>query len=296
MMLSFGGSFVLKDFVVSINAQFSLFGIRKAKVQYEIFRNFSKFPTSTVKSQLEAPRRIDHQLPQTKRTMEDVSTDSMSAVVTGVNKGIEHEIVRRLALEGVSVVLKARDEKIGSDAVSLLAKSGLKNVVFHHLDAKYVQTQFGKLDILVNNAGALGVVVDEEGLRALNIDPVSWVSYQHGTRIDASTYEKAVECLATNYYGCKRLSKSGARIVSVSSLRSELKRIPNEQIRKEPGDLKNLTEEEVDKMVQNFLHDLKHGMLEENEWMRPDVHTRTMNIEDGAKGLVMLALLSDENL
>lgn len=27
----------------------------------------------------------------------------------------------------------------------------------------------------VNNAGASGVVVDEEGLRALNIDPSSWV-------------------------------------------------------------------------------------------------------------------------
>jgi hypothetical protein len=28
----------------------------------------------------------------------------------------------------------------------------------------------------VNNAGASGVVVDEDGLRALNIDPASWVS------------------------------------------------------------------------------------------------------------------------
>ena len=28
----------------------------------------------------------------------------------------------------------------------------------------------------VNNAGASGVVVDEEGLKALNIDPSSWVS------------------------------------------------------------------------------------------------------------------------
>lgn len=27
----------------------------------------------------------------------------------------------------------------------------------------------------VNNAGASGVVVDEEGLRALNIDPSTWV-------------------------------------------------------------------------------------------------------------------------
>lgn len=47
------------------------------------------------------------------------------------------------------------------------------------------------------------------------------------------TYEKAEECLSTNYYGVKRvteallpllqLSPGGARIVNVSSLRSELR-------------------------------------------------------------------------
>ncbi|KAI3878669.1 hypothetical protein MKX03_013967 [Papaver bracteatum] len=343
-MLSFGGGYVLKESAVSINPQCSPFGIRKAE-QYGIYRNFSKFSTPTFKSQLEAPTRINHQLPQIKRTVGDVSTDSMCAVVTGANKGIGHEIVRRLALEGVTVVLTARDEQRGSDAVSLLVKSGLENVVFHQLDvrdqssadslAKYVQTQFGKLDILVNNAGASGVVVDEEGLRALNIDPVSWLSGNATNMVQGvmqQSYEKAVECLDTNYYGCKRLSKSGARIVSVSSLRSELKRIRNEQLRRELGDLKNLTEDKVDKMVENFLHDLKQGMVEENGWslmlpsysiskvavnaytrvlakrhpnmfincvhpgyVNTDInwHTGTMNVEDGAKGPVMLALLSD---
>lgn len=48
-----------------------------------------------------------------------------------------------------------------------------------------------------------------------------------------TTYEKAKECLETNYYGVKNvteallplleLSTKGARIVNVSSLRSELK-------------------------------------------------------------------------
>ncbi|KAI3948982.1 hypothetical protein MKW98_021588 [Papaver atlanticum] len=82
----------------------------------------------------------------------------MFAVVTGTKKGIWHEIIRILALECVTVVLTARDEKIGSNTVSLLVKSGLENVFFYQLDvqdqssadslAKYVQTQFGRLDIL----------------------------------------------------------------------------------------------------------------------------------------------------
>ncbi|KAI3844908.1 hypothetical protein MKX03_027969 [Papaver bracteatum] len=287
--------------------------------------------------------------------MGSISTDCMYAVVTGANKGIGLEIVRQLAVKGVTVVLTARDEKRGLDAVSLLVQSGLENVVFHQLDVRdqssvdslavFVQSRFSRLDILVNNSGASGVVVDEEGLRALNIDPVSWLSGKATDMVQGviqQPYEKGVECLDTNYYGCKRvteallpllkLSKSGARIVNVSSLRSELKRIPNEHIRSELGDLYNLTEEKVDKIVENFLHDLKQGMLEEMGWslmlpsysiskvalnaytrvlamrypnmfincvhpgyVNTDInwHTGTMTIEDGAKGPVMLALLSN---
>ncbi|KAI3844456.1 hypothetical protein MKX03_022588, partial [Papaver bracteatum] len=82
----------------------------------------------------------------------------MFAVVTGTKKGIWHGIIRRLALECVTVMLTARDEKIGSIKVSLLVKYGLGNVFLYQLDvqdqcsavslAKYVKTQFGRLDIL----------------------------------------------------------------------------------------------------------------------------------------------------
>lgn len=79
------------------------------------------------------------------------------AVVTGANKGIGLEIVRRLAEEeDITVVLTARDVKRGRSATSSLSKP---NVVFHELDvrdpvsaqslAHFIQTQFGKLDILV---------------------------------------------------------------------------------------------------------------------------------------------------
>lgn len=107
--------------------------------------------------------------------------------------------------------------------------------------------------------------VDDAALRALNIDPASWVSRENskiqfflhhkvvmlyiciyilalqlaGKAVNVvadvikTTYEKAKECLETNYYGVKdvteallpllQLSTSGARIVNVSSLRSELR-------------------------------------------------------------------------
>lgn len=276
------------------------------------------------------------------------------AVVTGANKGIGFETVKQLANSGVTVVLTARNEKRGIEATSLLNEQGFSNVVFHQLDvqdaqsieslAKFIQTQYGRLDILVNNAGASGVVVDEHVLRALNIDPVDWLAGKAVNVIQVAmktTYESAKLCLDTNYYGVKNVTEAllpllqnspSARIVSVSSLRSELKRVPNEERRKELGDIENLTENKIDKILQNFLHDLKQDSLEVNGWqmmlpaysiskvslnaytrilarrypkmcvncvhpgyVNTDInwHTGTIPVEEGAEGPVMLALLPD---
>ena len=80
--------------------------------------------------------------------------------MTGSNKGIGFETVRQLASNGITVVLTARDEKRGLEAVEKLQESGLSGqVIFHQLDvadtssiaslAQFIKTQFGKLDMLV---------------------------------------------------------------------------------------------------------------------------------------------------
>ncbi|GAU29232.1 hypothetical protein TSUD_362220 [Trifolium subterraneum] len=82
------------------------------------------------------------------------------AVVTGANKGIGLEIVRQFASTGIKVVLTARDEKRGLQALETFKASPLSDfVVFHQVDvadassvatlADFVKSQFGKLDILV---------------------------------------------------------------------------------------------------------------------------------------------------
>uniref|UniRef100_M0ZG26 Carbonyl reductase n=1 Tax=Solanum tuberosum TaxID=4113 RepID=M0ZG26_SOLTU len=99
------------------------------------------------------------------------------AVVTGANKGIGFEICRQLASHGVLVILGARDEKRGIEALEKLKGFGLaENVVFHQLDvvdnssidslAEFIKIKFGRLDILVNNAGIAGVNADVDALRA----------------------------------------------------------------------------------------------------------------------------------
>lgn len=88
---------------------------------------------------------------------------SRYTVVTGANKGIGFEICKQLASKGITVVLTARDERRGLEAVEKLKQQlGLSDsdqVVFHQLDvidpnsiaslANLIKTRFGKLDILV---------------------------------------------------------------------------------------------------------------------------------------------------
>jgi NAD(P)-dependent dehydrogenase (short-subunit alcohol dehydrogenase family) len=85
-----------------------------------------------------------------------------TALVTGANKGMGFEIVRQLAKQGNKVILGARDETKGKEAISKLKEDGVE-VDFIKLDmdseesiknaAQLVSNKYGKLDILINNAG-----------------------------------------------------------------------------------------------------------------------------------------------
>lgn len=84
------------------------------------------------------------------------------ALVTGGNKGIGLEIVRKLAQAGVHVLLGSRDKSRGDEATAALARDGLTvKAVSLDLDqpatisatADTIAAEHGRLDILVNNAG-----------------------------------------------------------------------------------------------------------------------------------------------
>jgi NAD(P)-dependent dehydrogenase (short-subunit alcohol dehydrogenase family) len=85
------------------------------------------------------------------------------ALVTGANKGIGKEIARGLARLGLTVLVGARNEARGKEAVAELATDG--DVRLRQLDvtdsesiasaAQDIETEFGRLDVLVNNAGIL---------------------------------------------------------------------------------------------------------------------------------------------
>ncbi|PON52906.1 Short-chain dehydrogenase/reductase [Parasponia andersonii] len=210
------------------------------------------------------------------------------AVVTGGNKGIGFEICRQLALKGVKVVLTARDAKRGLEAVEKLVKeSGLSHdlVVFHQLDvvdpasiaslANFVKTHFGKLDILINNAGIGGAVFSADAFAsAFEHAGGKWPD-EGWNEISTPSYEKAEECLKTNYYGAKTMVEAllpviqlsdSPRIVNVSSLQGMLKLIPNEWAKEVLSDVGNLTEDRIDEVLIVFLKDFKEGKLEVKGW------------------------------
>lgn len=196
------------------------------------------------------------------------------AVVTGSNKGIGFETVKMLASNGVKVVLTARDEKKGNEAIQKLKQFGLADqVMFHQLDVtdsasitslvQLFKKQFGRLDILVNNAGVSGV------------NPYETV----GSTVDweklTQTSDMTENCLRTNYYGVKettdaflpllKLSNS-SKIVNVSSQAALLKNIPNQWAKRVFDDIENLTEEKIDEVLKEFIKDFKEGSLENKGW------------------------------
>ncbi|KAK7389999.1 hypothetical protein VNO78_25296 [Psophocarpus tetragonolobus] len=203
------------------------------------------------------------------------------AVVTGANKGIGYGISKKLAMNGVVVVLTARNEKRGLDAVESLKEFGLSDfLVFHQLDvtdppsvaslAQFIKTRFGRLDILVNNAGVPGGIVNgEDVLRKKRGEISDW------NLVVRQNYELAKECVEINFVGAERVTEallpllqlsSSPRIVNVSSRAGALKSVPNDWARGVLSDIENLTKEKLHEVLEEFLKDYKEGSLETKKW------------------------------
>ncbi|KAJ9188362.1 hypothetical protein P3X46_003726 [Hevea brasiliensis] len=208
------------------------------------------------------------------------------AVVTGANKGLGWGIVKQLASNGIMVVLTARDEKRGLEAVEKLKGFGLSDhVVFHQLDvtdtasiaslAEFIKTQFGKLDILVNNAGVGGTTIDYEKLATLSISGTEEDVQNVWSKVLIQNYELAEECLNVNYYGAKRTAEAlisllqlsdSPRIVNISSTMGMLKYISNEWAKGVLSDADRLSEDRIDEILSKFLRDFKEDSLETKGW------------------------------
>jgi len=102
------------------------------------------------------------------------------ALITGANKGIGFEVARQLGKQNCTVLVGARDAKLGEEAVAKLKKEGIE-AVFVALDVTRRETieaaragiekEFGKLDILVTTQES--PIAAETGRRAGRISTPS---------------------------------------------------------------------------------------------------------------------------
>ncbi|KAH1130077.1 hypothetical protein J1N35_001455 [Gossypium stocksii] len=198
------------------------------------------------------------------------------AVVTGANKGVGLEICKQLAQNGIMVVLTARVEKRGLEALESLKHSGLSDyLVFHQLDvadpksiaslADFVKKQFGKLDILVNNAAILGAT--------FSIAPGTEVNSRDiWSKATDDNYELAEECLKTNYYGAKRTAEALIPLLQLSDLPRIVNVSSSVVMLKGKGEkLKGVltgvtTEEKLNDLITEYLKDFKEGLHGSKGW------------------------------
>lgn len=220
------------------------------------------------------------------------------ALVTGANKGIGLETSRQLAQQGIKVLMGARDAEKGEAAAEVLRAEG-HDVEFIHIDsnnpesqinaAAQIEAKYGKLDILINNAG-------------INLDTTPNTS-----EIPLENWRNTFD---TNFFGVisttnallPLIKKSDAgRIVNLSSILASntLHSTPGSPVYDFKWPAYDASKTALNAYTTHLAYELRETPIKVNAahpgWVKTEMggEGATMELEDGAKTSVALALLDE---
>jgi len=206
------------------------------------------------------------------------------ALVTGANKGIGYAICEKLGkINGIHIIVGARDEKRGNEAVDKLKQTGITNISFKRIDldetakksieiaAAEIKEEFGGLDILINNAGM-------------------------AFKGDAFNETVATVTIGTNYYGTLRmcqeflpLMRVNGRVINIASQAGERAFGYLSQTLKDQFIDPNITFSKLNNLVSKFIADVKADTYAKEGWPKT-----TYGISKLAE-IIMTSILAKEN-
>lgn len=222
------------------------------------------------------------------------------ALITGANRSIGFETARQLGQQSIKVLVGARTEESGKEAVSKLKAESL-DVEFVLLDlddakthesaVKHIGETYGKLDILINNAG---ILVDEN---------------ENGATIQASKTSPEIfrKTFDTNFFNTIALTQSllplikksdAGRIVFLSSAVGSLnlQSDPHSPIYDFKAPAYDISKTALNGYVVHLAYELKDTNIKVNAAHPGSVITDLnaygdLQVEEGAKTSVDLAML-----
>ncbi|MDQ6928489.1 MAG: SDR family oxidoreductase [Actinomycetota bacterium] len=233
------------------------------------------------------------------RETQDGGSAVTIALITGANRGLGFEIARRLAQQGMTVLIGARERRHGDEAAATLTGDGLDAHAIQ-LDvtdagsisaaAAEVERRFGRLDVLVNNAG----VVLDRGIRPSEVS----------VDVCRQTYETNVfgpVAVTRAFLPLLRRSVAG-RVVNATSELGSLAQSVNPDF--EFKDLKllayNSSKTALNAITVQLAHDLRDTAIKVNAadpgYTATDFngHRGAQTVEEGARAAVRLATIGPD--
>lgn len=223
------------------------------------------------------------------------------ALITGANKGIGFETARQLGAQGITILIGARDEARGTEAVAKLQSEDVEahfvqlnvtDAATHANAANFIADKFGKLDILINNAGVL---------------------MDYGVPISAAPLANWRTTFETNVFSLIELTQTllplikkseAGRIVNLSSILGSLtlNRDPHSPIAASGfyNTSYDASKAALNMFTIHLANELKDTSIKVNSahpgWVKTDMggEAAPMEIVDGAKTSVALATLPDD--